>query len=187
MGQTRNAPPQAGVEATKTGVQKGAEVPEDFLIGPEDVLGISVWREPDLTATVTVRPDGKIGIPLLNDVQAAGLTTGVLQQRITEGLSKYVAEPHVSVIVLQIKSQNVYVMGSVGKPGVYPIGSPLTVLELLVKAGGLADFAKSGDIQIVRKDGEKTTRYFFNYKSFVGGKDSRQNITLKSGDVVIVP
>jgi polysaccharide biosynthesis/export protein len=189
-GQVRNVAPQPGFDATKAAGQsgqKGAEVGEDFTIGPEDVLGINVWREPDLTVSATVRPDGKIGIPLLNDVQAAGLTTQQLQEHITQGLSRFVADPHVSVLVLQIHSQIVYVMGSVGKPGVYALGSPLTVLELLVKAGGLAEFAKAKDIQIVRKDGAKTSRFFFNYKSFVEGKDSRQNISLKTGDVVIVP
>jgi polysaccharide export outer membrane protein len=162
-------------------------VAEDFVIGPEDVLEISVWREPDLTMKVVVRTDGKVSVRLLNDVQASGLTTKQLQQQLQDAFAKYVAEPVVSVIVLDVHSQVAHIIGSVARPGVYPLGRPLTVMELLARAGGLADFAKKEDIAVVRSEGGKTRRLPFNYKSFIEGSDLQQNILLKSGDIVVVP
>jgi len=170
----------------KPQAQTKSEVPEDFVIGPEDVLSIVVWHEPDLTNKATVRPDGKIGIPLLNDVQASNLTPKQLQQRITEGLKQFLADPSVSVIVQEIHSQVVFVTGAVGKPGVYPLGRPMTVMELLIRAGGLAEFAKSDDIQILRKEDNKLHRYRFNYKQFAEGKNT-EDPQVRSGDMVIVP
>jgi polysaccharide export outer membrane protein len=163
------------------------EMPDEFIIGAEDKLQISVWREPELSAMVSVRPDGKIGVPLLNDVQASGRTTKQLQEGITEGLSQFVAEPHVSVIVVEINSRQVHIIGSVGRPGAYPLGGPMSVVELLARAGGLADFAKKDQIRIVRREGNTSLQFEFNYDDFVDGKDFQQNITLRSGDVVVVP
>ena len=163
------------------------EAPEEFTIGPEDVLSITVWHEPDLTNKATVRPDGKIGIPLLNDIQASGLTPKQLQEQITEDLKKFLSEPQVSIVVQEIHSQIVYITGAIARPGAYPLGRPLTVMELLVRAGGLADFAKSEEIQIVRKVGNKLNRFRFNYKQFAEGKNYQQDIRLRTGDMVIVP
>ena len=163
------------------------EPPEDFTIGPEDVLSITVWHEPDLTNRVTVRPDGKIGIPLLNDVQASGLTPKQLQEQITEGLKKFVSGPQVSVVVQEIHSQIVYVTGAVARPGVYPLGRPMTVMELLVRSGGLTEFAKAEEIQILRKEAGKLRRFRFNYKQFAEGKNYQQDTQLRSGDMIIVP
>jgi polysaccharide export outer membrane protein len=163
------------------------ESTEDFTIGPEDVLSITVWHEPDLTNRVTVRPDGKIGIPLLNDVQASGLTPKQLQEQITEGLKKFVSGPQVSVVVQEIHSQIVYITGAVARPGVYPLGRPLTVMEVLVRSGGLTEFAKSEEIQVLRKEGGKLRRLRFNYKQFAEGKNYQQDISLRSGDMIIVP
>ena len=160
---------------------------EDYIIGPEDVLSIFVWHEPELTNKVTVRPDGKIGIPLLSDVQASGLTTKQLQENITEGLKKFVTGPQVSVVVQEIHSQFVYVTGSVIKPGVLALGGPMTVMEALIRLGGIAEFAKAEDIQILRKTGDKPRRFRFNYKTFAEGKDYQQNMRLRNGDMVIVP
>jgi polysaccharide export outer membrane protein len=162
-------------------------VPKEFIIGPEDALSIFVWHEPELTNKVTVRPDGKIGIPLLNDVQASGLTPKQLQENITEGLKKFVTGPQVSVVVQEIRSQNVYVTGAITRPGAYTLGGPMTIMELLVRAGGIAEFAKAEEIQILRKDGDKPRRFRFNYKTFSDGKDYQQNIQLQNGDMVIVP
>jgi polysaccharide export outer membrane protein len=163
-------------------------VNDSFIIGPEDVLTVTVWREPELTTNrVNVRPDGKIGVPLLNDVQASGLTTGQLQEQITEGLKKFVADPNVSVIVLEVHSQVVHILGGVNRPGAYILGSPLTVVELLARAGGVTEFAKTEQVQIVRKDNGKNKRFVFNYKKFVEGKNFEQNIQLRSGDVVTIP
>jgi polysaccharide export outer membrane protein len=163
------------------------ETPAEFVIGPEDVLSIVVWHEPDLTTKATVRPDGKIGLPLLNDIQASNLTPKQLQERITEGLQAFMADPQVSVIVQEIHSQIVFITGAIGKPGAYPLGRPMTVMELLVRAGGLAEFAKGEDIQVLRKEADKLHRFHFNYKQFAEGRNYQQDISLRSGDMVIVP
>ncbi len=163
-------------------------VSEDFIIGLEDILSVNVWREPDLSVKeVMVRPDGKISLPLIGDVQASGLTVKQLQEKITERLKEYVAAPTVAVAVLKIASQSVSIVGQVAKPGVYYLGSPMTVLELLAKAGGLTEYANKKKIAIVRKEGNQTRYFRFNYKEVAKGENLQQNITLKNGDVVIVP
>jgi polysaccharide export outer membrane protein len=165
-----------------------ASVPEDFVIGLEDILSVNVWREPDLSVKeVIVRPDGKISLPLIGDVQASGLTARQLQEKITERLKEFVAAPTVAVVVLKIASQSVSIVGQVAKPGVYYLGSPMTVLELLAKAGGLSEYANKKKIAIVRKEGDRTLHFRFNYKEVSKGENLQQNITLKNGDVVIVP
>jgi polysaccharide export outer membrane protein len=158
----------------------------EYVIGPEDVLSINVWKEQDLSTKVTVRPDGKIGLPLLNDIQASGFTPRQLQENITTELKKFINNPQVSVIVLEIHSQNVYVIGGIAKPGVYPLGSPTTVMELLVRAGGLTEFTKGEEIQVLRNENGKQVQYKFNFKAFSEGKDYKQNIRLRNGDMVIV-
>ena len=160
---------------------------EEYTIGPEDVLQINVWMEPELTSRVTVRPDGKIGVPLLNDVQASGLTPRQLAQKITEGLAKYIAELNVSVIVAEIHSPVVYITGAVNRPGAYILTGPLTVMQVLIRAGGLSEYAKSDEIQIMRADGETIRRLRFDYKQFIEGKDYQRNIRLRRGDLIIVP
>jgi polysaccharide export outer membrane protein len=175
--------------AAKSGAPPDApsEVADEFIVGPEDVLNVIVWHEPELTENkVIVRPDGKIGLPLLNDVQAAGLTPKHLQENITEALKTFVTDPQVSVLVQEIHSQMVFIIGAVKAPGVYSIGGPTTVMELLVRAGGLVEFAKSDEIHIVRKEAGKPRRLIFNYKQFVEGKNYQQNVRLRSGDMVIV-
>lgn len=179
-----SSPPQV---ASSTAGQETPTVSEDYIIGPEDVLDISVWREPDFSIRAVVRPDGKIGIKLLNDVQASGLTTKELKHRIEEGLSQFVPDAVVSVIVTDVKSQMVHIIGSVARQGAFPLGGPLTVMELLARAGGLADFAKKENIVIVRWEAGQNRRVRFNYKTYVEGKNLQQNITLKNGDVIIVP
>jgi polysaccharide export outer membrane protein len=175
---TRSEP--AGTPA-QTAVTPNAS--EDFIIGPEDVLEIKVWREPDLTTKGVVRPDGKIGVTLLGDVQASGLTTTQLKGEITAKLTRFVGEPEVSVVVVEIHSQMVHLIGAVGRPGAYTLGGPLTVVELLARAGGLSEFTKGENIFIVRN---ATERILFNYKAFSEGRGLQQNIRLKNGDVVIV-
>jgi polysaccharide biosynthesis/export protein len=160
---------------------------DEFIIGTEDVLSVFVWHEPELTNKVVVRPDGKIGIPLLNDVQASGLTPKQLQENIAQGLKRFITGAQVTVVVQEIHSQVVYITGAVAKPGVYPLGGPLTVMEILVRAGGVADFAKTEEIQILRKTGDKPNRFRFNYKTYSEGKDYQQNIPMRNGDMVIVP
>jgi polysaccharide export outer membrane protein len=164
------------------------EVPENFVIGLEDVLAINVWREPELSVKeIIVRPDGKISIPLIGDIQASGFTPKQLQERITEKLKEFVASPSVTVVVLKIASQSVSIVGQVAKPGVYYLGSPLTVLELLARAGGFREEANKKNISIVRKEGGRTVSFRFNFKDVSKGKNLQQNIILENGDVVIVP
>jgi len=163
-------------------------VPGDFVIGVEDVLAVSVWREPEVSVKeIMVRPDGKISLPLVSDIQASGLTPRQLQDRITEKLKEYVSSPNVTVVVLKISSQSVSIVGQVTRPGVYFLGSPMTVLELLAKAGGFREEANTKKISIVREENGKTSRFLFNYKDVSKGQNFQQNISLKNGDVVIVP
>ena len=167
---------------------KSSEIPADFVIGLEDILAVNVWREPELSVKeVPVRPDGKISLPLVGDVQASGMTTKQLQERITEKLKEFVAAPTVTVAVLKIGSQYVSIVGQVAKPGVYYLGSPITVLELLARAGGISEYGNKKRIAIVRKEGQQTKHLSFNFKDVAKGINLQQNIVLKNGDVVIVP
>ena len=159
----------------------------NYTIGPQDVLDISVWKEPELTRTVPVRPDGKISMPLLNDVQAAGLTPSQLAAQITDSLKKFVTEPQVTVIVSQINSQRVYIIGEVLRAGAYPLLPGMTVLQALSSAGGFTQFASLGRIYILRNENGKQKKYQFNYKAAISGKDVDQNFTLKAGDTIVVP
>ncbi|RPH76447.1 MAG: hypothetical protein EHM80_14630, partial [Nitrospiraceae bacterium] len=137
----------------------------DYVIGLEDVLSVSVWKEPELSVKeVVVRPDGKISLPLVSDMQASGLTPKELQTRISERLKEFVAAPNVTVVVLKVASQSVSIVGQVGRPGVYYLGSPLTVLELLARAGGFREDANTKKIAVVRSEGGRTTHFAFNYK-----------------------
>ena len=159
---------------------------EDFIIGPEDVLQISVWREPDLTTKAVVRPDGKIGVTLLGDIQASGLTATQLTNVIAGKLTRYVEQPEVSVVVVEIRSQMVHLIGAVARQGAYGLGGPLTVVELLARAGGLTEETRGENIVIVRNTGNTVQRTPFNYRAFVEGRGLQKNIPLKHGDVVIV-
>lgn len=159
----------------------------DYVIGAEDVLGIVFWRDKEMSTDVAVRPDGKITLPLLNDVRAGGLTPAQLKDLLVEESKKYVADPNVTVVVKQINSRKVFITGEVNKPGAYPLMAPITVLQMIVVAGGLRDFAHSEKIAIMRTENGKSTSYRFNYKDIVKNKNLRQNIELKPGDTVIVP
>lgn len=165
-----------------------APPPPDYVIGPDDVLQVLFWRERDHSAEVVVRPDGMISLPLLNDVQAAGLTPDQLRAKVTADARKYFQEdPSVTVIVKQINSRKVFITGQVNKPGPYPLGGPTTVLQLIAMAGGLGDFADQKNIAVMRVENGKPVRYPFNYKDVIKGKNLKQNILLKPGDTVIVP
>jgi polysaccharide biosynthesis/export protein len=158
-----------------------------YVIGPEDVLDINVWKEPDNSRTVPVRPDGKISLPLLNDVMAAGLTPMQLQAAITEGLKKFISEPQVTVIVTAVNSRRVYVLGEVARTGALPMLPNMTVLQALSAAGGLSQFAKQNGIYVLRTENGRQVTFPFNYKDVVRGKRPEQNILLKSGDTIVVP
>lgn len=178
------APPAS---ANSASTPKSATNDPTYIIGESDVLNINVWKEPDVSRTIPVRPDGKISLPLLNDVQAAGLTPMQLQQQITEKLRKFLTEPQVTVIVTQINSQHVYIMGEVNRPGTFPLVPKMTVLQLITTAGGFTQFANTGKIRIVRNENGKQKTYTFNYKELMQGRNPDQNIELKSGDSIVVP
>ena len=154
-----------------------------YIIGAEDVLYLKVWNEAQLTGAIIVRPDGKISLPLVGELQAAGFTPEKLAADITEGLSKFLTHPDVTVAVQQVNSKKYFIMGEVQKTGAFPLVVPTTVLEALVQAGGFRDFAKQGSIIILRRG----ARLRFNYKSVIKGKNKEQNILLEPGDQIIVP
>lgn len=161
---------------------------DDYVIGPEDVLAVNVWKEPELSIKeLVVRPDGKISLPLVNDIQAGGLTPVQLQEQIAGKLKKFVESPNVTVTVLKVFSHTVSVVGAVGRPGPYVLGSPTTVLDILARAGGVTEFAKAKNIRILRNEDGKQVQYPFNYKNVIKGKDLEQNIVLKNGDIILVP
>lgn len=182
-------PPAAATAAQKADspAATGVLAPPDYVIGAEDVLEVVVWREKDLSAQVMVRPDGMVSLPLLNDVQAGGLTPEQFRERVSAGAAKYVESPSVTVIVKQINSRKVSVMGEVVKPGIYPLLAPTTVLQLLALAGGPTAFADVKDISVVRTIDGKTSRLLFNYKEVARGRRMEQNVLLLPGDTVIVP
>lgn len=158
-----------------------------YIIGQDDVLDISVWKEADVSRQVPVRPDGKISLPLLNDVQASGLTPMQLQAQLSEKLKKFFTDPQVTVIVTAINSRRVYMMGEINRPGAIPLVPNMTVLQAISSAGGLSQFANSSKIQILRTENGKQVPYFFNYKEVIRGVRTDQNIFLKPGDSIVVP
>lgn len=162
-------------------------VPPDYVIGTDDVLTIVFWREKDLSAEVVVRPDGKVSLPLLNEVPAAGLTPEQLRLEVTEAAAQLIEEPTVTVIVKQINSRKVFITGQIAKPGPYPLGAPTTVLQLISMAGGVLDFADSKNISIVRVEKGQPVSYRFNYNDVSRGKKLEQNILLKPNDTIVVP
>jgi len=182
------AKPAQAAQPTQPAPQEQPASGKDFVIGLEDVLSVNVWKEPELSLKeVVVRPDGKISVPLANDIQASGLTTQQLQDQIAEKLKEFISAPVVTVTVVRISSQSVSIVGEVARPGVYALAAPMTVLELLARAGGVTLDAKTKKIKIIRKEKEKTVQFMFNYNDIKSGKGLETNILLKSGDVVIVP
>ena len=165
----------------------GVATPNGYVIGPDDQLSIVYWREKDLSADVVVRPDGLISLPLLNDVKASGLTPEQLRVAITQGASKFVEEPTVSVVVKAINSRKVFITGQVAKPGPFPLSGPTTVLQLISLAGGVAEYAKKSEIVVLRNENGKQTTFPFNYEQVMKRKNLGQNIELQPGDTVIVP
>lgn len=166
---------------------KAATEDPNYIIGAQDILDISVWKEPELTLSVPVRPDGKISIPLLNDVQAAGLTPTQLAMRITTDLKKYVTNPQVTIIVTQINSQRIYILGEVGRAGAYPLLPQMTMLQALSSAGGFTEFANLKKIYMFRMENGKQVKYPFNYKDVINGKRQDENVVLRAGDTIVVP
>lgn len=181
------ASPVAPVPASSATGSTSASVPSGYVIGAGDILSIVFWRDKDMSAEVMVRPDGKISLPLLNDIDAAGSTPEELRERLTQAAGKYIDDPNATVVVKDIRSRNVFITGFVAKPSTYPLVSPMNVLQLIALAGGLLDYANSKQIVVVRNENGKTTYHKFNYNDVVRQKHIEQNIALRPGDTVVVP
>jgi polysaccharide biosynthesis/export protein len=182
--QTASAKPTA---ERPEGMNPSPKVGKDYVIGADDVLDVSVWKEQELTRTLQVRPDGKISMPLLGDVQAAGLTPGQLAQSVSEKLKKYLTAPQVTVILTQINSQRVYVIGEVTRPGAYPVLPGMTILQAISSAGGLTQFANGKKIFLMRDENHAQTKYPFSYKDVLDGRKAEENLAVKAGDTIVVP
>jgi len=159
---------------------------EFYVIGPGDVLGVNIWKEPSLSGPVKVRPDGFITLPLINEVQVTDLTTTQVRKTLEEKFKAFLASPLVTIRVEAIVSSQVYLIGQVNNPGVYPFVGNDTLLQVLIQAGGLTIFADKRDIRVVRRNGEKVTEYIVDYNAIIKG-DYKQDILLRPGDRVIVP
>ena len=168
-------------------VPAGITPPSDYVIGADDILTVVFWREKDMSMDVYVRPDGRISLPLLNDVQASGLTPDQLRASLTTAAEKFFEDPTITVVVKQINSRKVYITGMISKPGPYPLMGPLTVVNLITVAGGVLEYADTENIGVVRTENGKSTRHRFNYKDFMRGKNLEQNIPLRPGDQIVIP
>ena len=164
-----------------------AKPPEEFYqIGAGDALNINVWKEPTLSGTVKVRPDGYVTLPLINEVQVSGQTTGQLRKALEDKYKEFTTDPFVTIRVEGIASSEVFLVGQVGKPGAFPLSGNETLLQLLTRSGGLGVFADRSNIRVVRRDGSKVTEYIVDYDAIVKG-DLKQDLLLRPGDRIIVP
>jgi polysaccharide export outer membrane protein len=176
--------PDAGVSVAATMVPQSGT--SQFILGPADVIHVNVWKNVELSQTVTVGPDGFVSLPLLGDVHVAGMTANELGQKLAIKLNSYVVNPQVTVSVVDIRSRQVFVLGQVAKPGGYSLISPVNVLQLIALAGGLSNFANRKEIIVLRLRQGGTQKIIFNYNSAIHG-DGKQNIDLQPGDTVVVP
>ncbi len=174
------------VAVDEPAVKPATEDP-NYIIGPEDEVIVNVWKEVDLSRSVPVRPDGKISMPLLNDVQASGLTPMQLGAEITARLKKFISDPQVTIIISKVNSQRIYLVGEVTHAGAYPLVPNMTVLEALSSAGGCTPFAKQTKIYILRMENGREIRRPFNFKEVLNGQRMEQNVMLKAGDTIVVP
>jgi polysaccharide export outer membrane protein len=182
-------PPSAGpVDSPRIREPRPGTDDQDYVIGPQDVLGINVWHEPEISQSVPVRPDGKISLPLVGDLKVSGLTPRLLQNLLAKELEAYVRKPQVTVIVREVNSHKFYIIGEVGRPGEFSLATNMTVLDALATAGGFRDFAKVQKIYLLRlmPDGSRK-RLPFDYKAAVNGKTSYHDIELQNGDTLVVP
>lgn len=184
---TKKQSSDANAAAAQAAPKKAATDDPNYIIGAQDVLDISVWKEPELTRSVPVRPDGKISMPLLNDVQAAGRTPLQLGNDITAGLKKFITDPQVTIVVTTINSQRVFILGEVNRAGAYPLLPNMTVLQALSSAGGFTIYASLKKIYVLRIEDGKQVKHPFNYKDVLAGKATDQNILVKAGDTIVVP
>ena len=175
-------------DAAKTTVARPQAPPSEYVIGPTDVLDVSVWKEPDISRTVTVRPDGKISLPLVGELVASGQTPVELQALISHKLANFLTSPEVTVLLHDIRSGTVSIFGKVAKPGAYPLTKQMTVLDVIAAAGGFKDYARLSKIYVLRVMADGTTaRYRFNFKQVIKGHDISQNIQVEPKDAIYVP
>ena len=175
----------AGNVVSRTVSHQGNE--RDYVIGAQDLLVINIWKEPELSHTVPVRPDGRISLPLVEDIQASGLTPIELARAIDTKLRRFITNPIATVIVQESNSHRIYLIGAVARPGAYPLIPQMTVLQALATAGGFQEFAAVKRIVVLRTVGGKNVKYPFNYKQVIRGKWTDQNIMLLNGDTIVVP
>ena len=182
-----SAPPAAVVPPTQA-AEPPAGKPHDasFVIGKDDVLSINVWKEPEVSRSLPVRSDGRISLPLVGEVQAAGRTPLQLEQEISDKLRSYITEPEVTVMVQQINSEKFNILGQVSKPGSYPLTTTTTVLDAIAAAGGFRDFARQKGVYILRQSSNGTDERI-NYKDVIKGKNTKQNIKIQPNDTIVVP
>ena len=162
--------------------------PDSYVIGAEDVISVDVWKEPEMSKTVPVRPDGMISLPLVGEVKAAGYTPVQLQGVLAEAMKKMISDPLVVVVVEKIGSLSFNIVGEVNRPGYFPLTRRMTVLDAIAMAGGFKDFAKTKKVYVLRTSGNGTQeRLPFNYKEVIAGKNPQQNIELQPRDTIVVP
>lgn len=184
--------PLASADAEKSSTAAKQETPAvstapEFRVGPGDVLRIDVWKEQEVSSTVTIRPDGRISLPLTKDIDVNNLTPIEIQKVLTAELGKFLSSPDVTVIVQQINSKKIYVMGQVSRAGSLVMVSPMTIVQALSEAGGPTEYANTKRVLVLRNDAGKQTRFTFNYKDFLKGDSAPGNIELKPGDTIVVP
>lgn len=165
----------------------GAEIQEHYKIGPNDVLNIFVWKEPELTQDVIVMLDGRIIFPMIGEVMAKGRSAVELKKIIAEKLRNYISSPEVTVFVKQSNSKRIYTIGKINSPGPYPLEASMTVLQALSVAEGFTELADTKSVMVVRRANKKETMFKFNYQDFITGKNLGQNILLEPGDTIVVP
>ncbi len=188
--QTKPTPALANSQSPSVASAAVAEhaAPEEFVIGVGDILAVNVWKEAEISKVVPVRSDGRISLPLIGEVLASGRTPRQLEVEVTKKLKDYVAQPEVTIVVQEIKSQKFNILGMVSHPGSFPLTKPMTVVDAIATAGGFRDFAKQKDIYVLRADASgKQVRLIFNYKDVIKGKHPEQNIELQQNDTVVVP
>lgn len=176
-----------GAPAKPPAPPAGITPPPGYVIGADDVLLVLYWREKEMSVETSVRPDGMITLPLLNEVQAAGLTPEQLRLAVEKAAAEFVEEPAVTIVIKQINSRRVFVTGNVMKAGVYPLTTAMTVLQAIAAAGGLNEYADEKGISVIRQEGRETKRHRFNYRDVRRGRKLEQNIELKPGDTIVVP